>query len=143
MKREEGMAGSGQEMQCAHLYLTVQRPKLLKFFLERVHDLSLVPARQQKTAIQARAAAQALCLVKVRNDECGFLLPCPKGCPRKRGICGAANARRATSPAALCALHLPLLRGNGLYEKIVNTFLKPSNPSCRSGLGRECQPKKR
>jgi hypothetical protein len=46
----------------------------------------------------------------------------PEGLPRKSGICGVANARRATSPAALCALHLPLLRGNGLHEKIMNTF---------------------
>jgi hypothetical protein len=59
----------------------------------------MVPARQQKTAIQARAAAQALCLVKVRNDECGFLLPCPKGCPAKGA--SAALQTLAGPPARL------------------------------------------
>ena len=51
--------------------------------LEPVHDLFMVPARQQKAAIKARAAGHAGGLDKVRNAECGFLLPCPKGCHAK------------------------------------------------------------
>ena len=42
--------------------------------------------------------------------------------PRKGGVCGVANPRRATSPAAVCALQPLPMRGSGLYEKIVNTF---------------------
>ena len=46
----------------------------------------------------------------------------PEGLPRKGSVCGVANPRRATSPAAVCALQPLPLRGNGLHEKIVNTF---------------------
>jgi len=49
--------------------------------LERVYDLPMVPARQQTAAIEARAAGHAGGLDKARNDECGCLLLCPKGCP--------------------------------------------------------------
>ena len=54
----------------------------------------------------------------------GLFTALPEGLSRKSGICGVvANARRATSPAALCALHLPPLWGNGHYEKTMDTFL--------------------
>ena len=46
----------------------------------------------------------------------------PEGLPRKGSVCGVANPRWATSPAAVCALQPLPLRGNGLYENIVNTF---------------------
>ena len=46
----------------------------------------------------------------------------PEGLPRKSGICCVAHPRRATSPSAVCALHLPPLRGNGHHEKVVNMF---------------------
>jgi acetyl-CoA synthetase len=57
---------------------------------------------------------------KVRNDECGLLPPCRVA--RKGSVCGVANPRRATSPAAVCALHPLPLRGNGHHEPVVNTF---------------------
>jgi hypothetical protein len=47
----------------------------------------------------------------------------PEGLPRKGSVCGVANTRRATSPAAFCALHPPPLRGNGHHGEIVNTLL--------------------
>ena len=45
--------------------------------LEPVYDLFVVPARQQKAAIEARAAGHAGGLAKAYNNECGFLRPCP------------------------------------------------------------------
>ncbi|MBS0500856.1 MAG: hypothetical protein JSR74_11035 [Proteobacteria bacterium] len=50
---------------------------------ERVHELLMVPARQQKAAIEARAAGHAGGLAKVRNDECGFFAALPEGLPCK------------------------------------------------------------
>ncbi|GAA3998293.1 hypothetical protein GCM10022279_22500 [Comamonas faecalis] len=64
----------------------------------------MMPAMQQKAAIEARAAGHAGSLDKVRNAECGFLLHCPKGCPAKATSAAQANTRRATGPAALAAI---------------------------------------
>jgi hypothetical protein len=66
---------------------------------ERVYDLPMVPARQQTAAIEARAAGHAGGLDKARNDECGCLLPCPKGCPAKAA--SAALQILAGPPARL------------------------------------------
>ena len=43
----------------------------------------MVSARQQKAAIEARAAGHAGGLAKVRNDECGFFAALPEGLPCK------------------------------------------------------------
>jgi hypothetical protein len=59
----------------------------------------MVPARQQKAVIEARAAGHAGGLDEVRNDEYGFLLPCPKGCPAK-----AASAALPILAAQQCGL---------------------------------------
>jgi hypothetical protein len=48
---------------------------------EPAHGLFMVSARQPQSA---RAAGHAGGLDKVRNDECGFLLPCSKAVPRQR-----------------------------------------------------------
>ncbi|GAO24671.1 exodeoxyribonuclease V, beta subunit [Alicycliphilus sp. B1] len=67
----------------------------------------MVPARQQKAAIQARAAAHAGGLGKAGNDECGLLLPCPKGCPEKAAsaalqILAGPPARLRFAPCVHC-----------------------------------------
>jgi hypothetical protein len=59
----------------------------------------MVPARQQKAAIQAHAAAHAGGLGKAGNDECGLLLPCPQGCSEKAA--SAALQILAGPPARL------------------------------------------
>ena len=50
----------------------------------------------------------------------------PEGLPRKGSVCGVANPRRATSPAAVCALHPLPFRSNGHHEKTLNTLSGPS-----------------
>jgi hypothetical protein len=70
---------------------------------------------------QSRRAPQAM-LVAWTTKSAAFLLPCPKGCPAKAASGGVAHPRRATSPAVVCALHLPPWRGNGHHEKSVNRF---------------------
>ena len=46
----------------------------------------------------------------------------PYGLHLKNRICGVENPRRATSPAAVFALQLRLLRHNSTRAEIVNRF---------------------
>ena len=59
-------------------------------------------------------------LGKVGNDERGGFGAMLLRLHRKGCVRGVANPRRATSPAAVCVLHPPLLRGNVPHEKTAN-----------------------
>ena len=67
--------------------------------LEPVHDLFMVPARQQNAAVKAHAAGHAGGVYMGGNGVGGFLVPCPKGCPAQAA--SAALQILAGPPARL------------------------------------------